>query len=408
MSPASLLTEIESVVAEQRSAKAATAETEAPEFYPLDFLDTRERGLSRIFAWLLDPNGSHAQGIRFLSAFTEWLDLDDAWRTELGAAKVVLEAPTSASGHSGFVDILIRIGGRTLAIENKPAAIDQKGQVQRYLSDLASRRLEDFCVLYLSGTGEAPSTTSIASAARSLAVADGRLKIRGYDTLLVWLDTCRNDCRASSVNFMLDGILKHIRKDFGGVADIDETVALTSEICGSEDRLAAALALFEAEATVLDRLTTMLADQVSEAIRPRRGWRVLRADLGRARYSGLIIGLSPNASIGFGIQFDKNNHGALFYGVNVIGGGSLPRGVKAALRDLLAAKGQGTSSWPVWKHFGPNDRFFARARDVDRDFWIAVRDGSLAKMLVVYVEEVERVLRERKLLEAVRSRRLEP
>ncbi len=34
----------------------------APEFCLLDYLDSRENGISRILANLLDPMGSHGQG----------------------------------------------------------------------------------------------------------------------------------------------------------------------------------------------------------------------------------------------------------------------------------------------------------------------------------------------------------
>ena len=68
MSPLSPLTTIETIVAEQIKTKAALAETEAPDFFPLDFLDARERGLSRIIAWLLNSDGSHAQSTRFLGS----------------------------------------------------------------------------------------------------------------------------------------------------------------------------------------------------------------------------------------------------------------------------------------------------------------------------------------------------
>lgn len=405
MPPSVLLAEIAEIVMARQKTKLAGAETTAPDFFPLEFLDTRERGLSRIIAWLLDPHGSHAQGSRFLSAFTRWLDLDDAWRTDVDAAKVMIEAPTSASGRSGYVDILVRVGNRTLAIENKPKAIDQEGQVRRYLSDLATRRLDEYCVLYLSGTGEGPSARSIKTSALDVAVADGSLKIRGYDALTAWLESCLELCRAPSVGFMLDAILKHIRKEFGGVSDVKEAIALASDICGSQNKLEAALALFEAEATVHEQLMALLTEKVGAAVRSKRGWRVLRDDLGRTKYSSLVIGLSPHASIGFGIQFDKNDHGGLFYGVRSLDNRSLPRNVKPVLKELMGAKA-GTAGWPVWKYFGPNDRFFPMARDVDRDFWLATQSGKLASLLIAYAEEVERVLGERKLLTTVRTRKL--
>lgn len=49
------------------------AQTRAPFYRPFEFVDTSELGLSRILAWMLSPDGTHAQGDRFLRLFMDWL-----------------------------------------------------------------------------------------------------------------------------------------------------------------------------------------------------------------------------------------------------------------------------------------------------------------------------------------------
>lgn len=61
--------------------RAADAEMRAPDFCLLDYLDSRENGISRILANLLDPMGSHGQGARFLEAFIKWAGIDGSWVT---------------------------------------------------------------------------------------------------------------------------------------------------------------------------------------------------------------------------------------------------------------------------------------------------------------------------------------
>ncbi|MFV3517303.1 PD-(D/E)XK nuclease family protein, partial [Mycobacterium tuberculosis] len=94
--------------------RAADAEIHAPDFCLLDYLDVRENGISRILANLLDPSGSHGQGARFLEAFLKWAGLDGGWLAGASTAKVYTEMPTASGKGRGYIDILVRIGGRAL------------------------------------------------------------------------------------------------------------------------------------------------------------------------------------------------------------------------------------------------------------------------------------------------------
>ncbi|MES3093372.1 PD-(D/E)XK nuclease family protein [Sphingomonas aerolata] len=404
MTVSTILQDIHTLIGKHRYEAKKVAVTTAPDFTPMTFLDTREKGLSRILAWLLDPCGSHAQGGVFLTAFLAWLGLDDDWLLHVETAKVLLEAPINANGRGGYIDVLIRMNGRMLAIENKPTAIDQHMQVERYLADLRSRKLAGHCLLYLSGTGNDPSAASIRPKMLDRETEQGTLEIRGYSDLVEWLDACAAVCQAPPVHIMLQGLVKYVRQEFEGLSDIEEATEIAAEVCGSATKLDAALSLFEAEAlvraTVLRRLTNTIKEEVSN----RRGWRILGSDLGPAKHSNLLIGLSPDATIGFGLQFAQANHRWLFFGITSLDNRTLPRGVKAAMQALVGSK-TGDTSWPVWKRVGPNDRFFPLSQQTDREFWLAAHDGRLAKLIVDYVAEVERVLRDAKLLKAVQSRK---
>ncbi len=403
MGPIALLDEIFDVQTFNRRRRVESASSTAPNFTPLEFLDTRERGMSRILAWLLNPRGSHEQGAAFLEEFTRWLELDDEWRRDLDDARVILEAPTIAITRVGYLDVLVRLKGRMLAIENKPTAIDQPEQVRRYLADLSSRRLDAHCLVYLSGTGSAPSDQSVGTDEFGAAVAAGTLRVRGYAAIAHWMDACVSRCVAPTVTAMLAGIKSYVLKEFSGVTDLREVEEIGNAVLSSRERLEAGLALLEAEASIKDRLLATLVSDVEEFVRGRRGWRVRRSDIGSSNNSGLVVGLTPGATVGFGFQFDKSGHRMLFYGVNSMNDRPLPRGAKKVMQELIGVK-TGTAAWPVWKQVGPNDKFFPMAKATGREFWLGLSDGSVAHMLVDYVEEVERTLKREKLLVAVKER----
>lgn len=401
--PAALLEDVFAIQASNRRNRVEVARYTAPNFTPLDFLDTKERGLSRILAWLLNPQGSHEQGAVFLDEFMRWLDLDDEWRRDLDSAKVILEAPTIVAKRVGYLDVLVRLKGRMLAIENKPAAVDQPEQVRRYLADLSSRRLDAYCLVYLSGSGRAPSDKSVGEDEFGAAVAAGTLRVQGYAAIADWMNACMPRCAAPSVSAMLDGIKKHVLREFAGVTDIKQAEQVADRVVGSEDMLDSALALLEAGPLIKERLIAILIKQVEDLIRMKRGWSICRSDLGPTNNSGLIIGLTRATSVGFGIQFDRSDYQWLFYGVNSVDGRPLPRGVKKSIQCLVGTT-NGTQMWPVWKQVGPNDKFFPMSKTIGREFWMGLRDGSVARMLVDFVEEVERALSRDKLLTAVKER----
>ncbi|UOP00718.1 PD-(D/E)XK nuclease family protein [Kingella potus] len=135
---------------------------EAARFNPLRFLDSRENGLSRILAFLLDPQESHAQGGLFLDAFLKAADLHRFLAydsVEVGTEKVL---KNSRRKHD--IRILGRLKGKTVwavSIENKLCgAPDREGQVGSYLADL-KEYADDYCLIYLPPFECVPDAASV-------------------------------------------------------------------------------------------------------------------------------------------------------------------------------------------------------------------------------------------------------
>ena len=136
----------------------------ARKFNVLDYLRTNELGLSRIIADLLDPKGSHGQGVLFLRAFLEELG---GFRETLGwpdlHSRTSVRCEEQITGERR-IDIVVRIDGpdgetHCLVLENKPYAHDQESQVRDYLKHV--ERYDRFLLIYLSPRGEGPSESSI-------------------------------------------------------------------------------------------------------------------------------------------------------------------------------------------------------------------------------------------------------
>jgi hypothetical protein len=386
----------------QRAAKAVYGGRLAPDFPMFDFVGTAEGGLSRVIAWLLDPGGTHAQGARFLAAFLERLGLDDEWMSSAPKARVWTEMSTGTLADVGYLDILIRLGSRSLAIENKPSAPDQPRQVDRYLNSLAENCPAGHCLLYVSGSGDGPSALSIDEERAETEIARGTLIVRGYSALIPWLDVCVSVCRAPSVAVAVEGLIGHIREEFIGVSDVYEALDLATAVCADPAMLDATLALLEAEQPIRGRILARFQQTVRDRIADRNHWHVIRSDFGPERHSAFLIGFAPATEVGFGFQFDKPRYSSLFYGVASEQGRPIPARPKTALKRFLESA-SGTDYWPVWKSVGPNDRYFTLARHADREFWLAAYDGRLAEMLISFVADAEAALRRAGLWDAIRS-----
>ena len=216
----------------------------ARRFNVFDYLRTDELGLSRVIADLLDPGGTHGQGELFLETLLERIDHDPG---RLGSLQEWL--PTSALESSRVsvttertipsgrrIDSVVEFvgpDGRTgcLAIENKPFAGDQKDQIKDYLVYLKEKYPERFLQLYLSPTGEGPSTGSV-DPGELEAKWKGRFGIVSYHggedlpsdeyddyrfpfSLAEWLEECQMRCEVDRLRWFLRDAELFCRRTFG-------------------------------------------------------------------------------------------------------------------------------------------------------------------------------------------------
>jgi uncharacterized protein (UPF0297 family) len=118
---------------------------------------------SRMIAELLDPKGSHGQGVLFLKLFFEQFGFNPEYKNPI----VNYEKKYNPYGQ---VDIEIILDDQYIIIENKIDAPDQPKQLERY-SDIAEEvkkySKDKYTLLYLTKYGREPSKDSLGSIEKS-------------------------------------------------------------------------------------------------------------------------------------------------------------------------------------------------------------------------------------------------
>ena len=224
-------------------------------FSAFDLVRTQELDLSRIFSGLLDPGGSHSQGDLFLSLLLEELSVGSGGAAEFvrdfqpsNNCRVRLEYPISdqailpGQAIAGSVDIVLELeGNRWIGIENKPSAVDQPWQVDRYLFALAHEveqrggGEEQVLLLYWSGDGTDPDLRNLQELTspfwdeekkkrqerlRSRCLTVPYRKRFGVASVEGWIKRCRLECEADRVRGFLRDVLKYIQDNFANTKPI--------------------------------------------------------------------------------------------------------------------------------------------------------------------------------------------
>ena len=244
----------------------------ARKFNVLDYLRTNELGLSRIIADLLDPKGSHGQGVLFLrilleklEGFRETLGWPDLHATSVRCEEKITE---------GRIDVEVRIkgpGGEThrLVLENKPYAHDQESQVERYLEHFGKD--DRFLLIYLSPRGEGPSEVSVPKdklrewrdhfaimpyVGAQEEQGDGFDEYRLSHSLANWLGECRKDCEVDRLRWFLADMVRFCQGRFGGQAMTTDGEGKTVQKFVLEDRtrIETAAAVYESWPDIRDEI----------------------------------------------------------------------------------------------------------------------------------------------------------
>ena len=391
-----------------RTARSAYANQFAPDFNSFNLINLDELTLSNILRELLDPQGSHAQGRKFVDLFINQFSLENTF----GDKKIFFvktEQPTDTRKESNrFIDILIEFSGNSeekklaIAIENKPWAADGKDQIKDYLLHLKQRYSFGYVLIYLAGEeGRLPANHSIDESPRIDAIKEKNLILTSYADLIPWLAKCRNQCCAPSVRAFLESLEQYIRQKFMGIQDMTERQALIAEATRSIENVEISIDIISAQHDIKDALIKKLETQLKQIINDRNhSWKLLGHMEIKNTYSAISIQLNEGDQYTIDFGFEKPGGGVFYYGIQKEAEDlpDLPE-VRQVLDNHLNAKGKTTVWWPWYFLFEDSLRDWRTSSKP----WMQIASGEMAEWMIKTVAKIEQGLQENNLISQLRG-----
>ena len=191
----------------------------APRFSFFHFIDLDENRMSDVFAYLLDPNGTHGQGSLFLGEFLKDKKVHVKWLPEGGWSRIRVGREVLTTRIEKFrridIEIAFRIddGWGAIAIENKPWKkhddddLDRHRQLSDYAQHLKCKYKERFKLIYLTPYGRNPSEDSITcEERRELAEKFAKASLQKWAD--GWLKRAEDEVKAERVRWFVSDFRK--------------------------------------------------------------------------------------------------------------------------------------------------------------------------------------------------------
>ena len=182
------------------------------DFNIFDTIAPDENRLSDIIGNILNINGSHGQNRLFLTEFIDFLKRKNLQiPTDNYDYKVLREV--SANGR---IDILLESDSFALIIENKPFALDQKDQINRYYEAMKVKHKQHLAVLYLNQNRGLPKNFSDPVKQKELEdlFKVNKLVVVSYFELIEYLTVCYQKCESEKFRYFLNDFIGYISKNF--------------------------------------------------------------------------------------------------------------------------------------------------------------------------------------------------
>lgn len=169
-------------------------------FTILDRETDEEKTHSAFIAELLDINGSHGQGDKFLNLFLELLskkrEMSAYWKNakiplldEMHKTRVYVERNVGVYRSIGcYLDILLMNDRWQVLIENKFNAKQGKVQLERYLDYLKEDQSRETILIYLTKHGDKYNSTELIEGVDFFSLTY-------KDDIIEWLELCKEKCK---------------------------------------------------------------------------------------------------------------------------------------------------------------------------------------------------------------------
>ncbi len=373
-----------------REAKRVYEPQLATKFNPFQLLNLYENDLSRFFADLLSPRGSHGQGPLFLKSFIEHFKFNKPW-IHGEHALVETEAPTIQGRR---IDIKLTFPDGVLGIENKPWAADQKEQVADYLKELA-RTGDNHLLIYLSGGGQGPSDYSLGEVKRE----HPRLEVVSYLKFNEWLKDCAKGAQSLRVRFFIEEFSNYINRQFGEVQDMGENEMIVSEALKSSAALEAVLAVSAAVDTVKNRLLVKLLSEFNYLVETHRPEWIVDIDLKSSsdtKWKGISILFNRGDAYRMRLAFETNGFHECAIGVCKTSKESPDRPHLFQLNTYIAGPAKKSPYWPWYQDFNPMNW------DSNPEAWTKIQSGEMASMIFEMMNKIYKGLIDSNFLDELR------
>ncbi len=353
----------------------------ASRFSLMRYMRTDEMGLSQILADLLDPNGPHGQGSRFLRCFLGryWLEVSDI---EDSMVKVRTEVSTDRiARRQRRIDIEVELGTTVLGIENKPWALDQQAQLTDYLKHLrmSGRR---FKLLYLAGReDQQPSEQSISTEESTDHMKSGELELTSYTILRKWIRDCLRCCENERVSMFLRDLDGFIARQFAHEGVDFESRLIVEAATASDQSMHAAVQLANIGSELRLYLLARLADQlriaIPEALTDAKisGWALKIPKALHERHAAVELSRHPNSALKLVLAFEESNCRDCAFGVVRRSPADAAMPEKLLKLDSAFGVGQSSDWWGWWRAFDYRNWWY------EPQVWVQIADGSLAKKI---------------------------
>ncbi|MCY4614658.1 MAG: PD-(D/E)XK nuclease family protein [Nitrospira sp.] len=319
-----------------------------------------EKRLSNVIANLLNPTCSHGQQHVFLDAFLRRIGKDDLCdkQPRQVATEYHIENP------EGYIDVLVDFGAFAIAIENKPWAKEGNKQLLRYSDYLSKEYNDQFCLIYLTLSGDKPE--SIDRDKRERLMKQGKLLCVSYHShIMEWLRECCQLCESNKFREFLRDFMNYIPTMEGEMSNSSERDIILKHVLSNSENLETTLDIGFAFNELRKRIIVGFLDKLEEFILDRLAdaseWKIDRSlvDSPLTTYSWFGFKKSAwNDKYGVALEPQSANAGDVIIGIwrqydEKTGTGV--RRIDPLFQELNNIRNGRHSDWWEWHHFLEDD-----------------------------------------------------
>lgn len=379
-----LLNAVKLKVGAIRHAKEMFSAQLAPEFNIFNFLRSDETGVSRVFADLLDPEGTHGQGKLFIDIFSKKLGEDYLWISS--AKKWTVSTEKQANGQRR-IDIYLDSENGIIGIENKPWAGDQQNQLSDYADYLKnSSRGGKWLLIYISNTP--PSENSIKNNERRRLEESNNLVTLDYNFIKDWLEESAFKSKSLTVRIFIENLISYLLKTVNKDIDMQEETEVIKEIISSNDNISAAFSVGRSLPHLKRDLLKKFKQSLGECL-DKNGFHLVWDEMlvNEGRYMGFSINKEEFQGKHLRFEFDAVGLNRLIFGIkrrdeSVVEEDKIWSSINKTMNNRFN-NGGSTEWWPWWSwyHKIEKDKNYENWGTSETP-WIEILEGRLQEKIL--------------------------